>query len=121
VGNNFATGQLLSHFLEDYGMQVFGSFQVAELNFRGARLLEDFPVENESMFHQLYGYEDIDVPIALRGFDECSYAFLYNTTSKKCELQRHTFGTVTNRMKFETFKEMMELISSAGYDKIFKI
>lgn len=110
---------LLNSKLEEYGIYLFGQFERQNLLFRGIRLLDDFPIENEPIIKQLYGYTNYIPHIQLRGFDEYATAFDYNTENGKCELQRHCFGTVTHRIKYDTLKDMLLDIKEKTYDNLF--
>lgn len=122
IGNSFAVHQLLDMYLATFGIAIFHMVKVSNLELRGILLLDGFPLENEGLFHQLYGYEDLEVPIQLKGFDECSYSFQYNTTKKTCVLERHAWQQVTHQRNFETFKEMWTLVQEEGYSvKLFEV
>jgi hypothetical protein len=82
-------------------------------------MLDEFPIENEPIIKQCYGYSNIKPHIQLRGFDSYCAAFEYNLDSGECELQRHCYGTVTDRINYESLSEMLEDIKLKGYDNVF--
>lgn len=116
---NPALQELLSEKLEEYGIGMFGRFEKDNIVFRGVRLFDGFPVENEPILKQLYGYDGFVAHIQLKGFDDFATAFDYNVDTGECELQRHSWGTVTDRIKYTTFINMMTDISKRGHEKIF--
>lgn len=110
---------LLTEKLKEYGLSLFGQFESDGLEFRSVRMLEGFPLENEPILSQLYGYTGFTAHVQLRGFDNFAAAFDYNVDTRKCELQRHCYGTVTNRIQYGTLSEMLADIKLKGYDNIF--
>ena len=116
---NSALYILLRQKLEEYGLSLFGQFERNDLTFRGVRMLDDFPIENEPIIKQLYGYIDFVTHIQLRGFDNFAVAFDYNVDNGKCELQRHYWGSVTHRINFDTLSEMLEHLKVNGYENAF--
>lgn len=122
--DNTALHELLNQMLEEYGIQLFGQFDRNDMRFRGIRLLKGFPIENEPLIHQLYGYEDFEAYIQLDGFYDFATAFIYNTSTQHCELQRHRWGVVTNRKNYYSLANMIEQIgdrTEESYNKIFKL
>lgn len=116
---NLALYILLRQKLEEYGLSLFGQFERNDLTFRGVRMLDDFPIENEPILKQLYGYNDFTTHIQLRGFDNFAVAFDYNVDTGKCELQRHSLGSVTHRINFNTLSEMLEHLKVNDYENAF--
>lgn len=116
---NSALYILLRQKLEEYGLSLFGQFERNDLTFRGVIMLDDFPIENEPILKQLYGYIDFTTHIQLRGFDNFAVAFDYNVDTGKCELQRHSLGSVTHRIKFDTLSEMLEYLKINNYENAF--
>lgn len=116
---SYALTCLLRSKLEEYGLSLFCEFERDGLRFRGVIMSDDFPIENEPILKQLYGYENFIAHIQLRGFDSYAVAFDYNTTNGKCELQRHSWGSVTDRMSFETLSEMLNHLKVNGYENAF--
>jgi hypothetical protein len=119
INENSALCELLIQKLEEYGLSLFGQFERDNLTFRGIRMFDDFPIENEPILKQLYGYIDFTANIQLRGFDNFAVAFNYNVDSGECELQRHSWGTVTHRLKFSSLFVLLEYIKTNGYDNLF--
>lgn len=116
---NSALYILLRQKLEEYGLSLFGQFERNDLTFRGVRMLDDFPIENEPILKQLYGYIDFTAHIQLRGFDNFAVAFDYNVDTGKCELQRHSWRSVTDRINFDTLSEMLEHLKVNDYENAF--
>lgn len=119
---NSALYQLLYLKLEEYGLSLFGMFERDNMQFRGIRLLQNFPVENEEIIKQLYGYENFTTHVQLNGFDDFATSFDYNTTTGECELQRHSWQSVTNRVKYNSLKSMLKTIgdrTEETYKEIF--
>lgn len=65
--------------------------------------------------------KNLTAHIQLRGFDDYSTAFDYNTDTGECELQRHSWGTVTHKIKYGTLKDMLNDIENKGYKIIFEL
>lgn len=120
TSGNQATYLLLNDKLEQYGMQLFGQFERNEMTFRGLRLLENFPLENEPILKQLYGFKNFLAHIQLRGFDDFALAFDYNVDTGECELQKHCWGSIKKRHKYETLSEMLNDIKEKGYEEVFE-
>jgi len=90
---NSALYILLRQKLEEYGLSLFGQFERNDLTFRGVRMLDDFPIENEPILKQLYGYIDFTTHIQLR--------------------------SVTHRINFNTLSEMLEHLKVNDYENAF--
>lgn len=116
---NVALTTLLRNKLEEYGMALSLNFEREGLMFRGITMLDGFPIENEPILKQLYGYNNFIVPIILRGFDDYSISFDYEVDTGMCELQKCSWGTVRNRLKFKTLREMLTYIKEKGYENCF--
>jgi len=101
-------------------MQLFGQFERNDMTFRGLRLLDNFPVENEPILKQLYGFENFLAHIQLRGFDDFALAFDYNVDTGECELQKHSWGSIKNRKTYNTLSEMMQDIKGKGFEEVFE-
>lgn len=110
---------LLTQKLNEYGLSLFGQFERNNLTFRGLIMRDNFPIENEPIIKQLYGYVGFVTHIQLCGYDNFSVAFDYNVDSGKCELQRHSYGTITHRINFDTLSEMLEHLTVNGYVNSF--
>lgn len=121
LNENTALNIILSQKLEEYGLVLFGRFERNGLTFRGVKMLDDFPIENEPILKQLYGYIDFTTHIQLRGFESFAVAFDYNVDSGNCELQRHSWGTITHRVKFDTLSKMLDHIKVNGYENAFTV
>lgn len=120
TSGNQATYLLLNEKLEQYGLQLFGQFERNEMTFRGVRLLDKFPVQNEPIIKQLYGFENFLTHIQLRGFDDFALAFDYNVDTGECELQKHCWGVVRKRRKYISLTEMLKDIDEKGCDKVLE-
>lgn len=117
--NSYAIMHLLRETLEKYGITVSGlGVAVNELVFRAIWIPEDFPIENEPILHQLYGYNGIDVPIALYSDDDCSISFLYNVDSGKCVLEKSSWGSVKASKNYESLSNMLSDIREKGYENV---
>lgn len=110
---------LLRQKLLEYGLSLNGEFEKNDMKFRCIRMLTDFPIENEPILKQLYGFDNLTVHILLRGYDNFALAFNYNVDTGKCELQRHSWGIVTDRMDFENLREMLEYLKLKNYENAF--
>lgn len=116
---NQALHILLRQKLEEYGISLFGQFEYNGLVFRSIRIFDDFPICNEQIIKQLYGYNNLMVHIQLRGFEDFSAAFDYNIETGECQLQRHRFGSITHRIYYDSLEKMMKNLKAKGYDNIF--
>jgi len=110
---------LLDSKLNEYGIQLFGQFDRGGMTLRGIVLHDEFPIENEPIIAQLYGYDGLITHVQLKGFDSFSTAFDYNVDTKECELQRHSWGTVTHRIKYDSFASMMKELNEKDHENIF--
>ena len=117
---NYALTYLLRSKLEEYGLSLFCQFERGGLTFRGVVMLDDFPIENEHILKQLYGYTGFTAHIQLRGFDSFAVAFDYEVDTGKCELQRHSWSSITARISFETLSEMLGHLKVHGYENAFE-
>jgi len=117
---NVCINILLNQKLEQYGLHLFGQFERSGLTFRGVRILENFPIENEPIFKQLYGYDNFTTHIQVCGFDDFALAFDYNVDNGECELQKHRFGSVIGRLKFNQFSQLIEHLKLNGYENAFE-
>ena len=117
---NMAIYILLWEKLKEYGIWLSGYIEAGNITFRGIGLLDGFPLENELILKQLYGFTNLTTHIQLHGFDDFATAFDYNVDTGRCELQRHRYGSVTHRIKYDSLKDMLLDINEKGYDKLFK-
>lgn len=117
---NYALYNLLKNKLLEYGILLVGQFERSNLTFRSIMIMDELPIENELIIKELYGYFNFTAHIQLRGFEDFSVAFDYELDTGICELQRHCYGSISHRIKFITFKEMIEYIRLNGYDNLFK-
>jgi len=103
---------LIAEFLRDYGVYSGGCTWLCDLD--GKQREEDkviavsikigeFPIENELVLQQLYGWTNSKVHIMLSG--ENSYGdFLYDLTNHSCVFQGEHFDTLSDLL--ETIKEV---------------
>lgn len=121
ANENNAIYCLLQSKLMEYGLSLLHQFERNGLTLRGINLLEGFPIENEPILKQLYGFIDFTAHIGLRGFDSFAVAFDYNVDTGKCELQRHSWGLITDRIDFDTLSEMLRHLEVHGYENAFNV
>jgi len=117
IGNIENISDLLEAALEQYGIRILlGSYEKDDLEFRAMVIDTSFPNENEFIFNQIYGFENFDAMIHLKGTDEdCCYDFIYNTDKKTCLLRRHAYQRITNTKLYSTFPEMKDSIKTNGF------
>ena len=120
ICQHFGVFNLLKDKLREYGLDLFGVFERDGLTFRGVRMLQGFPLENEPILKQLYGFNNFKTHIQLRGFDDFAIAFDYDVDSGFCELQKHVYGSIKNRQEYFTLKVMLEDIDRLGYENVLK-
>lgn len=117
---NIVLDELLSQKLVEYGLQLFGQFESDGLVFKSVRLLDNFPIENEVILRQLYGYDNFKAHIQLRGFYDFSTAFDYDIETGECELQKHVYQTIRSRIKYKTLSDMLDDLKQYGYKNVFE-
>lgn len=111
---------LLWLFLEDYGVFINGRTKIYNLDGNETEDLEvlkvsircDFPLKNEAILRQLYGYNSakVDIGLFLQSDEDCAYSFMYNLDDFSCEFFRHYHWNKTSLGKFEDFKSMMKYL-----------
>lgn len=120
LGENEALNILLRNKLIKYGLTLFGRFETNGLSFRGVRMLKSFPIENEPILQQLYGYDNLTIPVMLNGFEHFSVSFSYEVDTGKCELQKHVFGSIRERMPFENLSSLLDHLQAHGTKNAFE-
>ncbi|MGV4459901.1 hypothetical protein ACQ1Q5_00025 [Ornithobacterium rhinotracheale] len=115
--DNIAIHYLLQEKLNQYGIDLLHGFKRGNMVFRGIKLFPEFPLENEPIIKQLYGFENFEVNITLRAFDDCAYIFDYNTDSGRCKLKKLSFGAAIFEKDFKTMRKMFEHIEKEKYFK----
>ncbi|MGQ1929023.1 hypothetical protein [Ornithobacterium rhinotracheale] len=115
--DNIAIHYLLQSKLNQYGIGLQHGFKEGNIIFRGIKLFPEFPLENEPIIKQLYGFENFEVNINLRAFDDCAYVFDYNTDSGRCNFKKLSFGATIFEKDFKTMREMFEHIEKEKYFK----
>jgi len=118
---NESTGlhALLEQKLLEYGLQLFGMYERGGYQLRAVRMLDNFPIENEEIIKQIYGFTNFKAHVMLQGFSEFSTAFDYDVESGECELQMHKWGNLVNSKKFKTLAEMLLAIEKHGHEEVF--
>ena len=133
-GDIYPVYSVFTRFLEAYGIFVFGGTQIHILEGEHTDIQtcyitidRQFPMENEFLFSQLYGYENAMIDIGIKVINEdagCQFSFEYNLETKTCKLKRNSYGSVSHVRQFESFTEMMDEIKKHskkyyGFMKIF--
>jgi hypothetical protein len=118
--SNPALTILLNEKLQEYGIFLFHTFEEGDMVFRGIGLMVDFPVENEPILPQLYGYDNFTAHIHLTGLQDYAVAFDYDVETGECVLQKHSYGQIVSERRFSNLKDMMEQIRTKGYDDVFE-
>lgn len=105
--------------LKPYGISIYGYFKESDLKFRCITIDTDFPIDNEFLFKQIYGYNNFKavIQISKNMDEECVYDFLYDVDSGECEFRRHYYGGITNSKKFDSFTIMMNKLREQGLRK----
>lgn len=106
--------------MQEYGIFLFHTFEEGDLVFRGIGLMEEFPVENEPILSQLYGYDNFTAHIHLTTFPDFAVSFDYDVNSGGCVLQKYSYGQIVSECRFSNLKDMMERIRTKGYDDVFE-
>lgn len=121
AGDNFITTQLLNHVLRDYGFTIALRTSIRntagkeqDIIVNGCGINENFPVENEPLFKQLYAWDNALINIMFypgdKNNEDCAFSFDYNLDTFECELQLNHYGSSYHRRKFETLGEMLSAI-----------
>lgn len=110
---NQALRFILSEKLKEYGIILLdGSFTENGLTFRTIVIPHNFPIENEPIFQQLYGYENFNPIIFLKSdSDEYSLSFRYFPKTKECVLEKHRYGTRIEENNFNNLSEMLDYLN----------
>jgi len=127
-GDKYAIHVLLSEYLKEYGIIVTGTTPIFDLNneksnleVRGIYIKPSFDIRNEEIIRQLYGYKNSKVNIFMAGGDDCSISFTYNLDDYSCVLEGHCWSSITNKMNFNTFSEMIDFCNDIDeYEKFVK-
>jgi len=118
ANENRALHILLRQKLLEYGIFLWGYFEEEGVKYKAITALEGIPPENKEIFNQLYGFEDFEVPILIKNFDSYGISFRYNTSSGKCDLQKHAFGELKGSREFNSFEELMDYLKEVEYENI---
>lgn len=101
---------LLKSFLFDYGIIIGGGVHIGEYAVTAVTIGKDFPVENEAIIKQLYGFDNGEVNIQLLKTvdDDCAFAFDYNLDTGECVFNRYEYGTVKLTEKYQSIADMLK-------------
>lgn len=101
---------LLKSFLADYGIHIGGMVVIGEYGVTAITIGKDFPVVNEPIIKQLYGYDNAEVNIQLSKTvdQDCAFAFDYNLDTGSCTFNRYEYGTVKLTKKYDSLVAMLK-------------
>lgn len=138
LGDNFSVHCCVDEVLKRYGIHLNNATHIYNLPddnaepiktnicVRYAMINNKFPLDNEFLFKQMYGYTYAAVDIGYMGFKgDCAYSFFYNMVTNECSFNKHFYESTIESRKFETFTEAFtEVIKykqiESEIDKIFQ-
>lgn len=114
ISNDNNVNLLLREYLKEFGILVVGETSLrfednreSNTKVKCVTLSTNIPSENLSIIPLLYGWNNCKVNINLRGFDTHSDAIEYFTSSGKCNLTRHVYGSSEVVGEFDSLSELM--------------
>lgn len=119
LGNKSEVYFLCQSFLRDYGIILGGKTwlydkdeNINTIEINHCSLVKDFPIENEIILQQMYGYQgdSINIGIFLGTDEDCSYSFSYNLDDFSCKFLRHYYGSNEELGEFSSLKEFLTYI-----------
>jgi len=121
IGDNYAIRTILADFLKDYGIIITGNTVVRNLSGKhtdsfltAIAINEDFPVENEFLIKEIYGWKNAIISIMFlagdKNNDECAYHISYNTETESFTVEKLYYGSALNSRVFDSLGEALEAI-----------
>lgn len=101
---------LLKTFLSEYGIHIGGAVYIGDYQVTAVTITKDFPIENELILRQLYGFTDgeVNIQLAKTKDEDCAYAFNYDLTDYKCTFERYQNFATTHSKTYGTLVEMLK-------------
>ncbi len=116
LGNKYSIHCIIDSLLKPYGIFMFGSTtlrasetgQETNIVTRHISIDKNFPIENEPLFSQMYGYKNVRVDIGLQTcHDDYAISFDYNVENKMCTLIKWRYGSKLKAVPFKSLKDLL--------------